>query len=154
MISTARGLGAPESVPAGNADVNTSNVDSSGSIVPVTVEQMCMMWLNRLMSMNETTSTVCGRHTRLRSLRERSTSMTCSLVSFGSASSSLANNSSSSGVAPRGRDPAIGKVIACPLSTLMSVSGLDPMTLKSRPCASVSAMKYMYGLGLRVRSTR
>jgi hypothetical protein len=43
MISIARGLGAPDSVPAGNADMNTSNVVRFGSTVPVTVEQMCMM---------------------------------------------------------------------------------------------------------------
>ena len=29
MISTARGLGAPDSVPAGNAEVNTSNVPAT-----------------------------------------------------------------------------------------------------------------------------
>ena len=154
MISTARGFGAPESVPAGNADLNTSNAVSEGSTLPVTVEQMCMMWLKRLMSMSCTTSTDCGTHTLLRSLRDRSTSMMCSLRSFGSASNSLANFSSSSGVAPRGRDPAIGKVIAWPLSTLMRVSGLEPITLKSRPRASVNAMKYMYGLGFSVRNTR
>ena len=92
-----------------------------------------MIWLNRLMSIKETTSTLSGRHTRLRSLRARSTSMICSLRSFGSANSSLARRSSSSGVAPRGLEPAIGKDMAWPLSTLISVSGLEPMTLKSRP---------------------
>ena len=134
--------------------MNTSNVVRFGSTVPVTVEQMCMMWLKRLMSISCTTSTLLGRQTLLKSLRDRSTSMMCSLRSFGSASNSLARRSSSSGVAPRGREPAIGKVIACPLSTLISVSGLEPITLKSRPSASVSVMKYMYGLGLSVRSTR
>ena len=83
MISMARGLGAPDSVPAGNADMNTSSAVMSGLTSPVTIEQMCMMWLNRLMSMRDTTSTVYGRHTLLRSLRERSTSMMCSLRSFG-----------------------------------------------------------------------
>ena len=152
MISMARGFGAPESVPAGNADVNTSNDVMSGLTRPVTVEQMCIMWLNRLISIKDTTSTLSGRHTRLRSLRERSTSMMCSLRSFGSASRSLASCSSSSIVVPRGLEPAIGKVMAWPLSTLISVSGLDPITLKSRPCASVNDMKYMYGLGLNVRA--
>ena len=47
--------------------------------------------------MNSTTSTVPGRQTRCRSLRPRSTSMTCSERSLGSASSSSARRTSSSG---------------------------------------------------------
>ena len=126
MISMARGFGAPESVPAGNAEVNTSKAVIPSFNVPVTVEQICMIWLNRLMSISLTTSTLSGLHTRLRSLRDRSTSMMCSLRSLGSASSSLASLSSSSGVTPRGREPAIGKVMAWPSSTLIRVSGLEP----------------------------
>ena len=57
---------------------------------------------------SSTTSTEPVRHTRPRSLRTRSTSITCSARSFGSASSSAASAVSSSGVAPRGRVPAIG----------------------------------------------
>src|SRR3982750_2511308 len=48
--------------------------------------------------------------TRPRSLRPRSTSITCSARSFSSASSSSAIALSSSTVAPRGRVPAIGRV--------------------------------------------
>ena len=45
------------------------------------------------------------------SLRPRSTSITCSARSFGSASNSRSSSSSSSGVAPRGRVPAIGRTV-------------------------------------------
>ena len=67
-----------------------------------------MTWLYRSTVANSGTSTVPGLQTRPRSLRARSTSMTCSARSFGSASSSAASAASSSGVAPRQRVPAIG----------------------------------------------
>ena len=60
--------------------------------------------------MNSTTSTVPGWQTRPRSLRPRSTSITCSARSFGSANSSASKAASSAGVAPRGFEPAIGCV--------------------------------------------
>ena len=56
---------------------------------------------------------------------------------------------SSSGVAPRGRVPAIG---ACDTSrplTVSSGSGLAPATWKSP-----KSRKYMYGLGLTARRPR
>src|ERR671938_264604 len=55
--------------------------------------------------MNVSTVTVPYAHTRPRSLRPRSTSMTCSARSFSSASRSAAILTSSSIVAPRGRVP-------------------------------------------------
>ena len=102
--------------------------------------------------MNSTTSTVPGRQTRPRSLRPRSTSITCSARSLGSASSSVSSAASSAGVAPRGLDPAIGWVIAVPPLTVTSASGLEPTM--SKPPSSVSRSRYMYGLGLVSRSTR
>ena len=67
-----------------------------------------MMWLYRFTAMNSTTSTEVGAHTLTRSLRDRSTSITCSARSFGSLIRSFWRSASSSGVAPRGREPAIG----------------------------------------------
>ena len=59
--------------------------------------------------------------------------MMCSARSLGSASSSSCSARSSSGVAPRGREPAIGNVTTRPSVTLTSVSGLEPTTAKSAP---------------------
>ena len=56
--------------------------------------------------------------------------MRCSARSFGSADSSSPNLRSSSGVAPRGREPAIGRVVATPSETVTSASGLEPTTAK------------------------
>ena len=154
MSAIARGLGAPDSVPAGNVAASASSAVAPGRIWPTTVEQMCMMWLNRLIAMSSTTSTVAGSQTLTRSLRERSTSMMCSARSLGSASSSSAELDVLLRVAPRGREPAIGNVTTRPAVTLTSVSGLDPTTAKSDPAASCSWNRYMYGLGLIVRSTR
>lgn len=97
-----------------------------------------MMWLNRLIAMNSTTSTVAGSQTLTRSLRERSTSMMCSESSLASARSSMPSSTSSAGVAPRGRDPAMGNVTTRRSVTLTRVSGLDPTTAKSAPAASTS----------------
>ncbi|CPU67260.1 Uncharacterised protein [Mycobacteroides abscessus] len=138
MRAIARGLGAPESVPAGNVARKASSAVAPSRSVPTTVEHRCMMWLNRLVAMNSTTSTDVGSQTLTRSLRERSTSMMCSASSLGSSRSSSPSATSSSGVAPRGREPAMGNVVTRPSSTLTSVSGLDPTTAKSRPSASVS----------------
>ena len=54
--------------------------------------------------------------------------MTCSLRSLGSASNSAPSAASCSGVAPRGRVPAIGCSTARPLVTVTSASGEDPTT--------------------------
>ena len=66
--------------------------------------------------------------TRPTSLRPRSISITCSARSFGSASSSSARRASSSGVAPRGRVPAIGRSVIAPPETRTMVSGEAPTT--------------------------
>ncbi len=87
--------------------------------------------------------------TRPRSLRPRSTSITCSARSFSSASSSAAIRRSSSAVPPRGRVPAIGRVATRRPATVISGSGLAPAISKSP-----KSRKYMYGLGLTARSPR
>ena len=58
-----------------------------------------------------------------RSLRPRSTSITCSARSFGSRWSCSASSWSSAGVAPRGRVPAIGCVVSRSPSTWSRSSG-------------------------------
>ena len=113
-----------------------------------------MTWLYRSMVANSGTSTVPGWQTRPRSLRPRSTSITCSARSFGSASSSAASAASASGVPPRGRVPAIGCSSArrrpsAPAVTFRCASGDEPTM--SKPS---KRSRYMYGLGLVVRSTR
>ena len=55
--------------------------------------------------------------TRPTSLRPRSSSIRCSARSFGSASSSSSSALSSCGVAPRGRVPAIGRIVTVPSRT-------------------------------------
>ena len=80
--------------------------------------------------------------------------MRCSARSFSSARRSFASSVSSSASAPRQRVPAIGCVVATPSRTVTSASGLDPTISKGRPSASASRRRYMYGLGLVIRSTR
>ena len=123
-------------MPAGKVATNACSALAPARNVPTTVEQMCMMWEYRRTAMNSTTSTEAGTHTLTRSLRDRSTSMMCSARSFGSASTSSASTLSSSGVRPRGLDPAIGNVPTCPSVTLTRVSGLEPTTAKSWPAAA------------------
>ena len=95
------------------------------------------------------TRTVPGRLTRPRSLRPRSTSMTCSAFSFGSRWSCSARSWSSAGVAPRGRVPAIGWVVRRSPSTWRRSSGLAPTTSNEGV-----RTKNRYGLGLTRRSAR
>ena len=81
--------------------------------------------------MFSSTRTEPMRDTRPTSLRPRSMSMTCSARSFGSARSSASRRASSSGVAPRGRVPAMGRTVTrapgSP-STRTSTSGEAPVT--------------------------
>ena len=81
--------------------------------------------------MNDSTCTLPYSHTRPRSLRPRSTSITCSARSFSSASRSSAIALSSSSVAPRGRVPAIGRVETSRPETVISGSGEAPTSWKS-----------------------
>ena len=113
-----------------------------------------MTWLYRSMVKNSTTFTVPAAHTRPRSLRPRSTSITCSLRSLASDSRSLASSTSSSSVAPRGRVPAIGCMVTNPSRTVTSASGDDPTTAIGSPSGVGSRNRYMYGLGLVARNTR
>jgi hypothetical protein len=99
--------------------------------------------------MKVSTSTDPYSHTRPRSLRPRSTSITCSARSFSSARRSEASARSSSTVAPRGRVPAIGRVETRRPETVSSGSGEAPTTWKSS-----KSRKYMYGEGLTARSPR
>ena len=71
-----------------------------------------------------------------------------------SASRSSPLATSSSGVDPRGREPAIGWVIARRPVTLTRASGLEPTTSYAVPSGAGRRRRYMYGLGLDARRTR
>ena len=79
------------------------------------------------------TEPVCAM--RPTSLRARSISITCSAISFGSFSSSVASSASRSGVLPRGRVPASGRIVTMRSSPRFSwrtrISGDAPTTWKS-----------------------
>ena len=75
--------------------------------------------------------------------------MRCSARSFSSASSARSLAVSSSGVAPRGRVPARGRVSTRRPSTRTSISGEAPAT-----AACPSLRKYMYGDGFTILSAR
>ena len=87
--------------------------------------------------------------TRPTSFRPRSTSMTCSARSFGSASSSAASSLSSSGVLPRGRVPAKGRIVTVPPSTRVMISGEAPTRHVVPDCR-----KNMNGDGFSTRNAR
>ena len=72
--------------------------------------------------------------TRPTSLRPRSTSMTCSAFSFGSARSSASSAASSAASRPRRRVPAMGRSVISPSCSLMSVSGEEPTSARSPSC--------------------
>ena len=88
-------------------------------------------------------------HTRPRSLRPRSTSITCSAFSFSSPTSSRSSAASASGVAPRGRVPAIGQVEQVRPESFTSSSGDDPISVRGP-----TFMKKLYGEGFTTRSAR
>ena len=82
MICIARTLGAPETVPAGNVARKRSNGETPSCSSPATSETRCVTCEKRSASRKRSTLTVPGRQTRERSLRPRSTSITCSARSF------------------------------------------------------------------------
>ena len=149
MICIARTFGAPDTVPAGTDTRSASSAPYSGRSRPVTFDTMCMTWLYRSTVITSLRRTDPYSATRPTSLRARSTSMTCSARSFGSASSSASSRRSSSSLAPRGRVPASGRLVTSPFSTRTMISGLDPSSV-----ASCVLRKNMNGDGLMTRNAR
>ena len=98
---------------------------------------------NRSASRKRSTFTVPGTHTRERSLRPRSTSITCSARSFSEASSRSASPS------PGCVEPAIGFSDARGPSHFTSVSGDEPTS-----AIPSSSSRKRYGDGLTCRSER
>src|SRR5262245_16378791 len=139
----ARTFGAPETVPAGKQACSRSNGETPGRRSPATCETRCVTCEYRSTSRNFSTVTLPGTHTRERSLRPRSTSMTCSARSFSDPSRRAASPS------PRSVVPAIGLTPARPTSHLTSVSGDEP--IRARPSSS---SRKRYGEGLTRRSAR
>ena len=92
--------------------------------------------------MSSFTRTVPARETRPMSLRARSTSMTCSALSFSEERSSASFAASSAPSSPRGRVPAIGCMTTFPPSTRTNGSG-DAPTSVAAPVSS----RNMYGDG-------
>ena len=143
MICIARTFGAPETVPAGNVARSTSNGVTPSCSSPATSETRCVTCEKRSGSRKRSTFTVPGTHTRERSLRPRSTSITCSARSFSEASSRSASPS------PRAVVPAIGLRLARVPSTLTCVSGDEPTSARS---PSSSRKRYGDGLIRRERA--
>src|SRR5215212_4248135 len=143
MICIARTFGAPETVPAGKHARSRSRCETSGSSSPTTSETRCVTCEKRSGSRNRASLTVPGRQTRERSLRPRSTSITCSARSFSEESSRSASPS------PGRVVPAIGFSDASRPSALTSVSGEEPT--RARPSSS---SRKRYGDGFTRRSER
>src|SRR5439155_352955 len=115
----ARTFGAPETVPAGKHARRRSNGVTPSRSSPATSETRCVTWEKRSGSSIRSTRTVPGRQTRPRSLRPRSTSITCSARSFSDASSRSASPGPGSVV------PAIGFTEARRPSIFGRVAGED-----------------------------
>ena len=142
MISKARGLGAPDNVPAGNVARTTSTADTPSLRTPSTVETRCMIWLYRSTVINSVTFTELASQTFSRSFLARSTSIRCSAFSFASPSNSSASAVSASTSVPRGLDPAIGCSTAEPAFTRTNASGEEPTTEKG-PSSSKKLSRYI-----------
>ena len=101
------------------------------------------------MTMKSSTDTEPATETRPMSLRQRSTSITCSARSLGSDSSRSTATSSRAASPLRRAVPAIGRMVAVRPSRRRNSSGLAPTT--TRPAMG---SRLMYGLGLRSRIRR
>ena len=143
MICIARTFGAPETVPAGNVARSRSNGETPSCSSPATSETRWVTCENRSGCRKRSTRTVPGTQTRERSLRPRSTSITCSARSFSEVSSRSASPS------PRAVVPAIGLRLARRPSAFTCVSGDEPTSAKPS-----SSSRNRYGDGLIRRSAR
>ena len=128
MICIARTFGAPETVPAGKQARKRSNGDTPSRSSPTTSETRCETWEKRSTSIERATWTVPPRQTRERSLRPRSTSMTCSARSFTEESSRSTSPSVGSVV------PAIGTRLARPDSQALSAWWKQIAEWRGREC--------------------
>jgi hypothetical protein len=126
MISIARTLGAPLTVPAGNEARNTSIADIPSRSCPCTVLTMCSTWEYFSMTIRCGTTTVPQRATRPTSFLPRSSSIRCSARSLGSASRLSESRRSSSASFPRRRVPAMGRTVTIPSSSRTITSGDEP----------------------------
>ena len=134
MICIARTFGAPETVPTGKAARNTSQGFKSSISFPVTVDEICMTCEYRSISMSFSTLTVPICETLPTSFRPKSTSMTCSALSFSSANKSSSNARSSACVLPLARVPAKGLFTTVrESSTRHKISGDDAINMQSLP---------------------
>ena len=120
IICIARIFGAPDTVPAGKQARSRSNGLTPSCSSPSTSDTRCVTCEKRSGSRKRSTRTVPGLQTRERSLRPRSTSITCSARSFSDASSRSASPSPGEVV------PAIGFTLARRSFSLTSVSGDEP----------------------------
>ena len=135
IISMARILGAPDKVPAGKVARSTFILLILSSNSPSTELTMCCTWEYFSITIESVTLTVPVLAIRPTSLRARSISITCSAISLGSASSSVAKRASSSGLSPRERVPAKGRMVTIfcdPRSSCRTkISGDEPTTCTS-----------------------
>ena len=132
-----------ETVPAGKQARSTSKEETPSRSSPTTSETRWDTCEKRSTSMVRATCTLPARHTRERSLRPRSTSITCSARSFSDESSRSASPSVGSVV------PAMGQRLARPSSHATSRSGDDPTS-----DIPSSSSRNRYGDGLTRRRAR
>ena len=114
MAAMAAALGAPVTEPQGNSAANTSHSRVPARVRARTSEVICQTAGRASVWNRRGTCTLCGSAMRERSLRSRSTTMTFSARSLGDARSRAAWAASSSGPAPRGAVPFIGRARISP----------------------------------------
>ena len=131
MISIARTLGAPESVPAGKVAARMSMLVTPSFRRPSTLETMCITWEYFSITILSVTLTSPVLLMRPTSLRPKSISMTCSAISLASLNKSCSLARSSAGVLPRRRVPAMGRTMTSSRSRRTRISGEEPTIWKS-----------------------
>ena len=151
----ARTFGAPLSVPAGKHAANASMAFSSGRNRPSSADTRCITCEYRSTYIRSRTFTDPYSLTRPRSLRPRSTSITCSARSFSSPSIFVSSAASSASSRPRGCVPAIGRYSSFRPPARTSISGDEPSTcIPPEFFPPPNRRKYIYGDGFTVRSAR
>ena len=149
MISIARIFGAPDSVPAGKvADQGVEGVLAGRELADHRAHDVLDVAVpleDHLLRDAHAAEAADAAHVVAAQVHEHDVLGALLLVG----QELCARRSSSSGVAPRGRVPAIGRSRPCRPSTRTSISGEAPAIAESP-----SFRKYMYGDGLTIRRAR
>ncbi len=108
----AAAFGAPVTEAAGKSARKTSASPAPGSGSPAAAELICQTVGRRSTAHSSGTSTVPGRHTRLRSFRAMSRIIRFSARSFSERARARPRRRSSSGQRPRAAVPFMGRVVS------------------------------------------